>query len=150
MDRICVGERGDDGLEQTNVGIGRAIRADASRFPVIVVMPQCRKDKRWIDAEMQAQALAALDASIREFHGDRKHVYLTGLSMGGFGTWELAARNPGRFAAIVPICSGVQPQRDWPQLRVILIDDPKITDPFAEVARRIGIVLLACLSDQRL
>ena len=58
--------------------------------------------------------------------------------MGGFGTWELAARNPGRFAAIVPICSGVQPHKDWPQLRVTLVDDPNITDPFAEVARHIG------------
>lgn len=132
------GERGSDGLLQTDVGIGHAIRLDASRFPFVVVMPQCGKDKIWGEPDMQAQALAALGASIKEFHGDRKHVYLTGLSMGGFGTWELAARNPGRFAAIVPICSGVQPQKDWPQLRVTLVDDPKITDPFAEVARRIG------------
>src|ERR1700739_660553 len=131
------GERGSDGLLQTDVGIGHAIRLDAPRFPFIVVLPQCSKGKIWGDADMQAQALAALDASIREFRGDRKHVYLTGLSMGGFGTWELAARNPGRFAAIVPICSGVQPQKDWPQLRVTLIDDPKITDRFAEIARLI-------------
>jgi predicted peptidase len=132
------GERGSDGLLQTDVGIGHAIRLDASRFPFIVVLPQCGKDKIWGEPDMQALALAALDASIKEFHGDRKHVYLTGLSMGGFGTWELAARNPGRFAAIVPICSGVQPQKNWRQLRVALIDDPRITDPFAEVARRIG------------
>src|SRR6266536_461477 len=132
------GERGSDGLLQTDVGIGHAIRLDASRFPFIVVLPQCGKDKIWGEPDMQALALAALDASIKEFHGDRKHVYLTGLSMGGFGTWELAAPNPVRFAAIVPICSGVQPQKDWPQLRVTLIDDPRISDPFAEVARRIG------------
>jgi predicted peptidase len=132
------GERGSDGLLQTDVGIGHAIRLDASRFPFIVVLPQCGKNKIWGEPDMQALALAALDASIEEFHGDRKQAYLTGLSMGGFGTWELAARNPGRFAALVPICSGVQPQKDWPQLRVTLIDDPKIADPFAEVARRIG------------
>lgn len=132
------GERGSDGLLQTDVGIGHAIRFDASRFPFVVVMPQCGKEKIWGEPDMQAQALAALDASTKEFHGDRKHVYLTGLSMGGFGTWELAARHPGRFAAIVPICSGVQPEKTWPQLRVTLIEDPKITDPFAEVARRIG------------
>jgi predicted peptidase len=132
------GERGSEGLLQTDVGIGHAIRLDASRFPLIVVLPQCGKDKIWGEPDMQALALAALDASIQEFHGDRKHVYLTGLSMGGFGTWELAARNPGRFAAIMPICSGVQRQKDWPQLRVTLIDDPKIIEPFAEVARRIG------------
>ena len=132
------GERGSDGLLQTDVGIGHAIRLDASRFPFLVVLPQCGRGKIWGEPDMQAQALAALDASIQEFHGDRKRVYLTGLSMGGFGTWELAARNPGRFAAIVPICAGVQPPEGWPQLRVTLIDDPKITDPFAEVARRIG------------
>jgi predicted peptidase len=132
------GERGSDGLLQTDVGIGHAIRQDASRFPFIVVLPQCGKGKIWGEPDMQVLALATLDASIKEFHGDRKHVYLTGLSMGGFGTWELAARNPDRFAAIVPICSGVQPQKDWPQLRVTLMDDPKIADPFAEVARRIG------------
>jgi predicted peptidase len=132
------GERGSDGLLPTDVGIGHAIRLDPSRFPFIVVLPQCGKDKIWGEGDMQALALAALDASIKEFHGDRKRVYLSGLSMGGFGTWELAARNPGRFAAIVPICSGVEPQKDWPQLRVTLVDDPKIADPFAEVARRIG------------
>jgi predicted peptidase len=132
------GERGSDGLLQTDVGLPHAIRLDASRFPFLVVMPQCDKDKIWGEPDMQAQALAALDASIKEFHGDRNHIYLSGLSMGGFGTWEIAAAHPGRFAALVPICSGVQPQKDWPQLRVTLIDDPKITDPFAEVARRIG------------
>jgi len=132
------GERGSDGLLQTDVGIGHAIRHNAARFPFVVILPQCGKDKIWGEPDMQAQALAALYASIKEFHGDRKHVYLTGLSMGGYGTWDLAARNPGRFAAIVPICSGVQPNKDWPQLRVTLVDDPKITDPFAEVARRIG------------
>jgi len=87
-----VGERGDDGLQQTDIGIGHAIRAGASRFPFIVVMPQCRKDKRWIHAEMQRQAFAALEQAIREFHGDRERTYLTGLSMGGYGTWDMTAR----------------------------------------------------------
>jgi predicted peptidase len=132
------GERGSDGLLQTDVGIGHAIRHDASRFPFIVVFPQCGKETIWAAPDMQAQALAALDASITEFHGDRRHVYLTGLSMGGYGTWELASRNPGRFAGIVPICGGVQPQKHWPQLHVTVVDDPKVTDPFAEIARRIG------------
>ncbi len=132
------GERGSDGLIQTDVGIGHAIRLKNSRFPFVVVMPQCRENKIWGEPDMQAQALAALDASIKQFHGDRDRIYLTGLSMGGFGTWELAARNPGRFAALVPICSGVRPKKDWPQLRVTVVDDPKITDPYAEIARRIG------------
>ncbi len=132
------GERGSDGLLQTDVGIGHAIRHDPTRFPFIVVLPQCRRDKIWGEVDMQALALGSLDAAIKEFHGDRKRVYLTGLSMGGYGTWELAARNPGRFAAIAPICGGVQPLKQWPQLRVTLVDDAKIADPFAEIALRLG------------
>jgi predicted peptidase len=132
------GERGSDGLLQTDVGIAHAIRLHSSRFPFVVVIPQCGEGKIWGQPDMQAQAMAALEASLKEFHGDRNRIYLTGLSMGGFGTWELAARNTGRFAALVPICSGIRPQKNWPQLSVTLVDDPKITDPYAEVARRIG------------
>jgi predicted peptidase len=132
------GERGSDGLLQTDVGLPHAIRQNSARFPLIVVIPQCSPDLTWSTPNMRAMALAALDQSIQEFHGDRRRVYLSGLSMGGFGTWELAAANPGRFAALVPICSGVRPLKDWPQLRVRLADAPGIADPYAEVARRIG------------
>jgi len=132
------GERGSDGLLQTDVGIAHAIRLHSSRFPFVVVIPQCGEGKMWGEPDMRAQAMAALKISIKEFHGDHSRIYLSGLSMGGFGTWELAARNPGRFAALVPICSGVRPQTNWPQLRVTLVDDSKITDFYAEVARRIG------------
>ncbi|MBI3478275.1 MAG: prolyl oligopeptidase family serine peptidase [Acidobacteria bacterium] len=132
------GERGDDGLIQTDVGIGHAIRVKNSRFPFVVVMPQCRNERLWGTPEMEAQALAALDASIKEFHGDRNHVYLTGLSMGGYGTWEIAIRHPGRFAALVPICSGLRPLKEMPELFVSVAGDPKIADPFAEVARRVA------------
>jgi predicted peptidase len=132
------GERGDDGLLQTDVGIGHAIRLKTSRFPFIIVMPQCLEKKVWGEPDMQAQALAALDASIKEFHGDRNRVYLTGLSMGGYGTWEIAATHPGRFAALVPICSGIRPLKDWPQLSVAIAADTKTADPYAEVARRVA------------
>src|SRR5258708_23958128 len=127
------GERGDDGLIQTDVGIGHAIRLSNSRLPFIVVMPQCRKEKIWGDSAMQAQALAALDATIKEFHGDRNRVYLTGLSMGGDGTWEIAATHPGRFAALIPICSGILPLKDMPELYVAIPGDSKTTDPDAEL-----------------
>jgi predicted peptidase len=63
-----VGERGNDGVLPTDVGIAHAIRLNASRFPFIIVIPQCRNDKRWIHPDMQAQALAALEQSIKEFH----------------------------------------------------------------------------------
>lgn len=132
------GERNDDGLQQTDVGIGHAIRANASRFPFIVVMPQCRKDKRWIHADMQAQAMTALEQSIKEFHGDRDRLYLTGLSMGGYGTWDMTAKYPGKFAAYVPICGGIYGPAKVPDARVGLAADPSVTDPYAGTAKRIG------------
>lgn len=132
------GERGDDGVFQTDVGIGHAIRQNAARFPFVIVMPECRKEKFWTDAEMEAQALATLERSIKEFHGDSNRVYLTGLSMGGYGTWDLAAKYPHRFAAYVPICGGIHGPENFPQIGAALAKDPKITDPYAETARRIG------------
>jgi predicted peptidase len=132
------GERGDDGMLQSDVGIGHAIRVHRSQFPFVVVMPQCREGKIWGDPEMQALAIAALEASVQEFRGDRHRIYLTGISMGGYGTWDLAALHPGRFAALVPICGGVRPPKDWPQLRSRVIEDPNMSDPYAEIARRIG------------
>ena len=103
------GERGNDGLIQTEVGIGTAIRRHADRVPAIVVFPQCLKDRWWPEPEMQAQALKALDQSIKEFNGDPARIYLTGISMGGYGTWAIAANNPSRFAALAPVCGGVRP-----------------------------------------
>jgi len=101
------GERGDDGLMQTDVGISTAIREDRSRFPAVVVIPQCRKGVWWTDSPMEPVAIQALDAATKEFHGDPRRTYLTGLSMGGYGTWAFAGKYRGRFAAIVPICGGV-------------------------------------------
>jgi predicted peptidase len=132
------GERGSDGLLQTDIGLPHAIRQNSARFPFIVVIPQCSRDMTWSAPDMRAQALAALDKSLKEFHGDRRRVYLTGLSMGGYATWEFAINQPGRFAALVPVCAGVRPPGDWPDLRVNLGSDSKDSDPYAEVARRIG------------
>lgn len=132
------GERGDDGILQTEVGIGHAIREGAARFPLVVVMPQCRKDHVWTEPEMQSQALAALENSIKEFNGDRKRVYLTGISMGGYGTWDLGARYPERFAALAPVCGGIRGLEQFPQIGVSLAKDPKVADPYAATAERIG------------
>src|SRR5215471_11331393 len=129
------GERGDDGLLQTEVGIGTAIRRHAERFPCIVVFPQCRKNVWWIDPGMETQAMKALDRSIDEFNGDRDRTYLTGISMGGYGTWHLASLYPGRFAAYVPVCGGINPP---PGLAVPKPASSSAVDPYAETARRIG------------
>lgn len=95
------GERGDDNVAQTTVGITAALP-----LPAIVVMPQVPADMRWIGEPAEA-AMKALDESIAKFDGDPKRVYLTGLSMGGYGTWHLALSHPQRFAALVPICGGL-------------------------------------------
>ncbi len=103
------GERGDDGVLQTDVGIGTALRTNRSAIRAIVIMPQCQKKMWWIIPPMDDLAIAALEQAIKEFHGDARRIYLTGLSMGGFGTWHLAAKYPGRFAALVIICGGMHP-----------------------------------------
>jgi predicted peptidase len=133
------GERGETGLPQTDEGIGHAIRLSKDPVPFIVVMPQCLAGTHlWAEDAMEAQALAALEQSIKEFNGDRDRVYLTGLSMGGFATWDLAAKYPGKFAAYVPICGGVRGPKDYPQIGGSLGRDPKVADPYAETAKRIA------------
>jgi len=98
------GERGSDGMDETQVGLPNAIRAHPERWPFIVVMPQVPYNHHhWTDPDMMQMAIATLDAEIKEFHGDPERVYLTGLSLGGYGVWEIAKDYPGRFAAIVPV-----------------------------------------------
>lgn len=102
-----VGESGDDGLRPTEVGLGTAIRRHAERFPCIVVFPQARPGCRAWRGEAAAAALHALDQAAAEFNVDPRRVYLTGLSMGANGAIELAARNPGTFAALVPVSTDI-------------------------------------------
>jgi predicted peptidase len=101
------GERGADGLVQTNVGLAAAIRRTPARYPAIVVLPQVPLDSQWVGAPADA-AFAALAQTMKEFHTDPARVYLTGLSMGGHGTWYVAYRHPELFAAIAPICGWVE------------------------------------------
>lgn len=134
------GERGNDGLQQIGVGIGAAIRKERSRFPAIVVMPQCAKDTWWLQQQAEAVVLASLTAATKEFHGDANRTYLTGLSMGGYGSWYLAAKYPGKFAAIAPICGGVvlpeHVRATQPEIvKLALPDDPK---SYQQVAEKIG------------
>jgi len=93
------GERGNN-LELLNrEGLPRLIH-EGHRFPFIAISPQCAPRRRW-NVEMLG---ALLDRVESECRVDRDRVYVTGISMGGGGTWRLAVRYPERFAAIVPIC----------------------------------------------
>jgi predicted peptidase len=95
------GERGDD-LELVKVHGPPKLIKQGKDFPFIVVSPQCPKDKGWEAVELTA----LLDDVIKNHKVDKDRIYITGLSMGGFGTWRLAAAIPDRIAAIVPICGG--------------------------------------------
>jgi predicted peptidase len=124
------GERGDDGQRQVDVGLGPHLRANAATFPALAVFPQARASSEWSD--QLDVATAALDAAMAEFGGDPDRVYLTGLSMGGYGAWELGLREPRRFAALVPVCAGVTAPAHRPTLRVVAVEGEP--DPFAAVA----------------
>ena len=103
------GERGNDGHLQTQVGMGPAIRNNPERFKnLIVVFPQVPARMRWLE-EPASVAMQALDQTIKEFNGDPKRIYLTGISMGGYGAWYLSTKYPDRFAAVVPVCGGILP-----------------------------------------
>lgn len=126
------GERGSDNRKHVDVGIGTYVRQHMDDFPAIVVFPQAPEDREW--NQVADMALAELDAATREFDGDTDRTYLTGLSMGGFGTWDYALREPGRFAALVPICGGLtHPAR--PSMDVAGIAGQ--ADPYAAVAGRL-------------
>ncbi|MGO9090257.1 MAG: prolyl oligopeptidase family serine peptidase [bacterium] len=137
-----VGESGEDGLLQTQVGLGPAIRQARERFPFIVVFPQARHNQFWV-GEMAALALKTLDRTVEEFNGDPQRLYVTGISLGGHGTWCVTARAPGKFAAIVPICGFVNVKRpDLPAERKVFVlkDIPfaNSPDPYAAVASQIS------------
>jgi predicted peptidase len=102
------GERGTDGLLQTGVGLGAAIRGHAERWPAIVVFPQAPPEQRW-HGKVAHLALATLDRTLQEFSTDADRVYLVGISAGGNGVWNLAYRYPERFAALVAVCGWVMP-----------------------------------------
>lgn len=95
------GERGEDIEKVTVHGPPMIAKADPS-FPFIVISPQCPAGENW-----RADVLLALLDHVSARHAvDEKRIYLTGLSMGGYGSWKLAALTPGRFAAVAPICGG--------------------------------------------
>ena len=129
------GERGSDGQAQTTAGLGNWLRANADRFPALVVFPQAPDDEEWM-GDNARMALATLDAASAEFGGDPARTYATGMSMGGYGTWEVALAAPDRFAALVPVCGGVRPPRaERPTLQVTAVAGE--ADPYTALATRL-------------
>jgi len=90
------------------VGIGPAIKKREKTFPFLTIIPQAPVGGWQAGGVPAKMALGILEAVEKEYNVDSKRIYLTGLSMGGYGTWSLAAAMPDKWAAIVPICGGVR------------------------------------------
>lgn len=97
------GERGTDGIVPAQVGLGPAVQNHPGDFPMIAVFPQARST--WAAGSDDSEAaVSILDHVLKTSKCDPNRVLLTGLSMGGRGSWELARKYPERFAAVAPIC----------------------------------------------
>jgi predicted peptidase len=111
------GEQGDDGKRQTEVGLGPAIRMAEDKWNFIVIFPQKPKGPGGF-MEHEKLILDILDKTRKEYKIDEKRLYITGLSMGGMGTWALIARHPQMFAAAAPVCGRGNPA-DAPKIKDI-------------------------------
>lgn len=103
------GERGDD-LARVKIHGPPMLVEAGKKFPFLVASPQCPADEWWTEQPV----LELVDHLEEKYRVDPKRIYLTGLSMGGYGTWHFATRAPHRFAAIAPVCGGGVPyQMRW-------------------------------------
>jgi predicted peptidase len=100
------GERGNDLKLVMNQGLPHILK-DREDFPFIAIAPQCPDGQYWIPS--MVEELVAMSAD--QFRIDLDRVYLTGISLGGYGTWRTAVEYPNRFAAIAPICGGGDPDK---------------------------------------
>jgi predicted peptidase len=96
------GERGEDINLVKKHGIARVV--EERDLPFVTISPQCPVNHWWSDVLPVLDDLISL--AVDTLNVDPRRVYLTGLSMGGYGTWHMACEYPNRFAAIAPICGG--------------------------------------------
>ena len=115
------GERGDDNEKQLIHGVPEFLKPENRKeYPCFLIAPQCPEGKKWVEVDWGADSsvqpqepsepmrlvLGLIDQLQKDYPIDPKRIYVTGLSMGGFGTWDVIARRPDLFAAAVPICGG--------------------------------------------
>ena len=118
------GERGSDNQAQLRHGALEFATAERrEKYPCYVIVPQCPKDQKWVDVDWDTPAdqpiifpeapgiplhlahRAVIELTAEE-RVDRARIYVTGLSMGGYGTWAAVAYYPDQFSAAIPICGG--------------------------------------------
>lgn len=122
------GERGNDNERQLIWGAGAFISEENRKdYPCYVIAPQCPDDKRWLEkhwaldshempedpSETMALVMELIDEAIEEYSINERRIYVMGLSMGGYGTWDLISRLPEKFAAAVPICGGADEKQAY-------------------------------------
>jgi predicted peptidase len=115
------GERGTDNKSQLNIGpLLFAKNGNLEKYPCYMIVPQCPPDKKWVDTDWKLEkhlmpdtpathmrlTMELLEQFISENPVDTNRIYVTGVSMGGFGTWDILMREPTRFAAAAPVCGG--------------------------------------------
>ncbi len=109
------GESGSDGKKQAETGLGNAIKKNEKAFPFFVLFPQASELRsavrgRWsYGAPDSERALKILEITKKDYKINSKQLYLTGLSMGGFGTWSWVESKPEMWAAIAPVCGAGNP-----------------------------------------
>lgn len=84
-----------------------AARGDELSY--ILVSPQCPGDDSWSKPTQQKRIVELLDQILKTYSVEEQSICLTGLSMGGYGSWRMAADHPQRFASVVPVCGGGDP-----------------------------------------
>lgn len=115
------GERGEDNAKQLIHGVPEFAKPENRKaYPCFLIAPQCPEFRKWVEVDWSAAAhaqpdnpsepmkltLGLIGQLARELPIDARRIYVTGLSMGGYGTWDVVARHPNLFAAAVPICGG--------------------------------------------
>jgi len=115
------GERGDDNKKQLVHGAADILKfAKGANQPIFFIAPQCPRGQQWVDAPWSklahtmpkepstsmALAIGLIKKTVADLPVDDKRIYVTGLSMGGFATWDIIQRMPDYFAAAMPICGG--------------------------------------------
>jgi predicted peptidase len=119
-----IGERGNDNEVQIkHISELFVETRNRGKYPCYVLAPQCPKKQMWANfdgkgenvslrpkpSEAVDMLMELIDQVSKEFPIDQSRIYITGLSMGGYGTWDMIARYPNKFAAAIPICGGGAP-----------------------------------------
>lgn len=149
------GERGADNAAQLKYGAPLFLKPDVrEKYACFVVAPQCPAEQKWADIDWSSDTptqpervsapmgltLAAIEALQKEFSIDADRLYVTGLSMGGYGTWDLITRFPAKWAAAAPICGGGDKAKAALAKAVPVWAFHGVEDPAVKLARTVEMI----------